>query len=139
MDWRNYRDLDSMREQLNRLFTPSWLWQSSGKPDGYPVVNIYETPEEYIVVSEVPGAKKDKFDLSMTAGNLVIRGEFAEHEEEGSLLRSERPRGAFNRVISLSDKVDPKRVDANYMNGILTVRVAKSQEAKPRQIEVKVS
>jgi len=139
MVWKTLRELENMREQLNRLFAPSWPWQSQAVPQGYPVVNVYETAEEFLVVSEIPGARKDKFDVSITAGNLVLRGEFAEHEEEGNLLRSERPKGAFSRVVALSDKVDPNKVEATYANGVMIVRVAKSPESKPRQIEVKVS
>jgi len=139
MVWRMLNDLDHLREQLNRSLHPFYPEGYSRGDFEFPRINIYETPEEFVVVSEVPGADRGKFDISMTAGNLTIRGEIRKIEEKGNPLRSERPAGAFGRVVQLSDKVDPKRVDASYVNGVLTIRVAKAAEAKPKQIEVKVS
>jgi HSP20 family protein len=139
MVWRMFKDLELVREQLDRALHPFHSRAFTRSDFDFPRINIYETPEEFVVVSEIPGANREKFDISMTAGNLTIRGEIRKIEEEGQLLRSERPAGAFGRVVQLSDKVDPKRVEAAYANGVLTVRVAKAEEAKPRQIEVKVA
>ena len=139
MSWKMFRDLDVMKDQIERVLHPFYTRVFTRSDFDFPRINIYETPEEFVVVSEIPGADREKFDITMTAGNLTIRGEIRKIEEGGQLLRSERPSGAFGRVVSLSDKVDPKRVEATYVNGVLTARIAKVEEARPRQIEVKVS
>ena len=139
MVWRLYRDLESLRNQMNRLIDPRDFRSSSRSRAWLPPVYVYESPEEYVVISEIPGADKDKFDVSLTAGNLSIRGEHKDFTESSRLVRSERRGGAFGRVVTLSEHVDPKQVQASFDDGVLTVRVGKTDAARPRQIEVKVS
>lgn len=139
MVWKIFRDLEVLRDQMNEMLGPRGQVRPSGARGWLPPVNVYETPEEYVVVSEVPGADRDKFDVSLTAGHLSIRGEIADPSQNGTLLRSERGRGPFGRVITLTEHVDPNQVHASYDRGVLTVRVGKTAAARPRQIEVKLS
>ncbi|MHC5039192.1 MAG: Hsp20/alpha crystallin family protein [Planctomycetota bacterium] len=139
MVWRLLRDLDSWRSEMNRWFGdfagPRRFFRASASG---PAVNVYESPEEFLVTAELPGADKEQLDISLTAGVLNIRGAVKDREEKGNLIRAERRPGEFNRVIRLSDEVDPNNVNAAFEDGVLVVRVAKSEGAKPKQIEVKV-
>ena len=139
MVWRLYRDLDRMREEMNHLFSREGMfpWGPNRDRTG-PPVNVHETPEEFLVQLEAPGARRDAFDVSFASGFLAIRGAYAEDEVEGTLLRGERPRREFARTVRLGEEIDPGRTEATYERGILTVRVAKSEKARPRRIEVKV-
>ncbi|MHC4598825.1 MAG: Hsp20/alpha crystallin family protein [Planctomycetota bacterium] len=134
MVWRLFRDLDRLRDQLQRPLA----WRSLHNP-GDPAVNVYETPEEFVAQFEVPGAEREKFDVSFTAGVLKILGEYRVSDVAGALLRSELPEGPFQRAVRLSDDVDPGKLNASYENGVLTVRLAKSEAARPRRIEVKMN
>jgi HSP20 family protein len=139
MVWSVFNELERLRNEMNQLLGSDWRPRFLQRAPAGPPVNLYETPEEFVAVVEVPGADRAKFDISLTAGSLSIKGEFKAEKETGDWIREERPRGAFHRVVNLSDEVDPAKVDAVYRDGILTVRVAKAEAAKPRQIEVKVS
>lgn len=140
MVWRWIRDLDRVRRDLNHLVREShpsrWVVHAE---EADPPLNVYESPEEVLVTAEVPGADREKFDVSLTSGLLQIRGSYRSEAPQGTLLRSERPKGAFVRVVRLGEHLDPHNVHAAYGDGILTVRVAKSREALPRKIEVKVN
>jgi len=140
MVWRLYRDLDRIREEMNHLFSREGMfpWGLSQDRTG-PAVNVHETPEEYLVQVEAPGARRDAFDVSFATGFLVIRGSYAKDEVAGTLLRGERPRSDFTRTVRLGEEIDPGRTEATYEKGILTVRVAKSEKARPKRIEVKVN
>lgn len=139
MVWNLFRDLDRLRREMN-------LWMDSERPSGWspylraggPPVNVFESPEEYVVTLEAPGADREKFDVALTAGDLSVRGAYAPGEEQGNPIRSERPSGAFARVVRLGDRVDPNAIHAEYKRGVLTVRVGKTEQARPKRIEVKV-
>lgn len=85
--------------------------------------------------------RKEDIDISLHDGTLTIAGERKHEEEkkEGELFRSERFFGRFQRSVALPSPVDPGKVKAVYKDGILTVTLPKTEESKPRQIEVSVS
>jgi len=139
MAWRIFDELERFRDEMNQLLGSGWAVSHRPRLDGDPPVNLYETPEEFILVAEVPGADRQKFEISLTAGLLSIKGEYRQVADMPEWVREERAKGAFRRVVNLSDQVDPGRVEAAYKDGILTVRAAKMEAAKPKQIAVKVS
>lgn len=133
------RDMDRLREEMNCLFesgawrTPDWKYAEG------PAVNLYETPEEYVVVAEVPGADKKKFDVSLRGGALSIKGEYKTEPAGDDCICGERPEGSFSRLVNLPGSVDGGKVDASFRDGYLKVRVPKAESSRPKQIEVKVS
>ena len=138
MVWRMFGNLDRLRSEMNHLFRSEMWPRYQVRERLVPPVNIYESPEEFIVVFEIPGADKEKFDITLTAGNLHLSGAFREYGEAGEVQREERPRGSFKRTVALSADVDPAKVEAGYKDGVLTVRVAKAEAARPKRIEVNV-
>ena len=105
----------------------------------YPPLNVYNGPDDMIVQCEVPGVNKKDLDISITGETLVIRGtkQAPVDEDQVTYQRRERGAGEFSRTIVLPDKVDPDRIEAKLENGILSVRLPKSEAAKPKQITVK--
>lgn len=100
----------------------------------YPLVNIAENEEEYIVDICLPGVPPDEIDLVITARNLIIKGE--RKSPEGRYYRQERKAGSFQRVLSLNVAVDRDNVTARDENGILRVILPKSAAARPRKISI---
>jgi HSP20 family protein len=132
--------LDTLRSEINRLFDSPFLGleRSDVFNTWAPAVDLYEDKDNLVVTAELPGLKKEEIDISLHDGNLVIAGErkvdkqFGEKETQ----RAERFYGRFQRTIALPKAVDGGGVKAAYKDGVLTVTLPKSPEAKPKQIEV---
>jgi HSP20 family protein len=104
----------------------------------FPAVNLYETDDAYVLTAEVPGLAPEDLEISLEGSTVTLRGERKLTSEEGaSVHRSERPSGAFRRAIDLPVPIDAEKVDALHRHGVLTLRLPKAPEHRPRQITVK--
>ncbi|MBI3994329.1 MAG: Hsp20/alpha crystallin family protein [Candidatus Lambdaproteobacteria bacterium] len=103
-----------------------------------PRVDIREDGEALVLSAEIPGIDKDAVKVEVQHKILTISGEKTAEQisDKGGVHRSERVYGAFKRSFRLPESVDGNNVDASYKDGILTVRLAKRPESKPRQIAV---
>ena len=132
----------------NELFPRHGLWNHGFWPDGGgsdrqvfgPVVDVRETDTDFLVEAELPGVDPKEVTVSFEDGVLRLQGErkLEENKETKNVHRSERLYGAFERRIGLTEGVNPEDIEATYMNGILTVRIGKREEARPRTIPVTV-
>jgi len=129
---------------MERLFEEpfgGWLTDDIPAIEAWmPVVNVYEEKNNVVVKAELPGMKKDEIEVHMSGDNLNIAGERkAENEEKtADMYRSERYFGRFHRSISLPVSVKADKIEAHYKDGVLTVICPKTEEAKRRQVEIKV-
>lgn len=107
---------------------------------GQPRVNIIENDEQVRLVFEVPGMKKDDFKVVIKDGNLIVSGErkFELNEEKDRYVHREIGNARFSRSFTLSDKINTESVTADYNQGLLTISLAKQEEAKPKEIEISV-
>jgi len=105
----------------------------------YPVMNIYDDGESYIVWAELPGVDSKDLDISVTGDTLTLRGErhAPEVPEKESYHRRERTYGQFRRAMTLPDQVDSSKVVATFKDGILEIRLPRAEAAKSRKITVK--
>lgn len=124
-----------LREPLSSLDLSSW---GSGKWS--PAVDVGETDNEITVRAELPGIDPKDLDISVVGNKLIIRGEKKETTEtdEKGFHQCETRYGSFHRSIPLPDGVDTENVDAQYANGVLTLRMPKTPQAATKRIEVKV-
>jgi HSP20 family protein len=133
----------NLRDEINRLFdVPFGDWNRDTEFFGWaPAVDVYEDRDSLVVQVELPGMKKEDIDLSFHEGSLIISGERKLESEsgDGESSRSERFFGRFQRAIELPKRVDAGGATATYRDGILTVKLPKAEEAKPKQITVKAS
>jgi HSP20 family protein len=104
-----------------------------------PRANLAETDTAYEVTVDVPGMKPDELDLEFKDNRLSITGERKkETEDQGTTYhRVERHFGKFRRLVSFDAPVDADKVEAEYADGVLKITVPKSEEVRPRRIEVK--
>lgn len=100
----------------------------------YPLVNVAEDEEGYTVDVCVPGVPTEDIDLTITARNLIIKGE--RKSPEGRYFRQERGAGAFQRALSLNTPVDRDGASAKSENGVLRVKLPKAEAVKPRKISI---
>ena len=104
-----------------------------------PLMNIEETKDIYRITVEVPGMEKDDIDIEVKDNVLTISGEKKEEkrEEEGTFYRRERRFGKFSRSINLPNDINVDGISAEYKNGVLTLTLPKTEEAKAKKITVK--
>lgn len=147
--WDPFRELEEMSARLNRVFghalVPSKAEgskESMAMFDWSPTVDIAETPEEFQIKAELPEVKKDDVKVSVENGVLRLEGERKqEKEEKGKKYhRVERSYGSFLRTFTLPDNIDDAKVQAEFKDGVLNVRLPKAPaKAKAKTIEVKVA
>ena len=143
--WAPFDRLTTLRDEMNRLFESSLApfgTRDFGLFGGWsPALDVFEDKENVIVKMELPGMKREEIDISLHNGMLTISGERKEEVKsgEGETFRSERYFGRFHRTVTLPTQVKPDQVKATYKDGILMVELPKSEEAKPKQIEVKIA
>lgn len=141
--WDPFAGLADLQEEMNRLFDLSFrrLGRASWEGTFLPVIDVIEQKDNYIVKAELPGLTKDDVSVTLQDNYLTIKGE-KKHEAEtkdANYYRRERLYGAFCRTIELPTTVDAKKIEAQFKDGVLSVKLPKTEEAKPKQIEVKVS
>ncbi len=106
-----------------------------------PLVDITEDEREYLIKAELPEVKKEDVKVTVEHGNLNLTGERTlEKEENGRHYhRIERSYGSFLRSFVLPDDADPQKVNAEFKDGVLRVRVQKLEKALPKSVEIKVA
>ncbi len=143
-DMSPINELHRIRNEIFRIFgdpfaafAPSTSFFEGWEPN----IDIYEDKDKVSIKAELPGMKKEDIAVSLDGNTLTIAGERKHEEErkEGETYRSERFFGRFQRSVTLPQAVDAKKIQATYKDGVLTVVLAKSEEAKSKQIEVKTS
>ena len=138
------RDLAGIADEMNRLvntvFGDSTREASFYKGTWSPVVDICEDHDKYYLAVELPGMKKGDVDIRFEEGLLTISGEKkAPTEEDGkNYHRVERMYGNFERSFRVPSLIVSDKIGATFENGLLTISMPKAEEAKPRQIEVKI-
>ncbi len=142
--WPSFSRLTSLRDELDRLFeTPVTQWANASRflSGAVPALDVHEDKDNYIVKAELPGMKKEDIDVSLQDGVLSISGERKSEEstENTTLYRSERFFGRFQRTVKLPASVSADKIKAQYKDGVLTVTLPKTEEAKPKQIDVQVN
>lgn len=145
--WDLFREMDELRREIDeafrgfgmgRLLSPVFL-PGLGTGD-FPRINLSEDENNLYVEALVPGLDPKELDLNIMQGALTLSGERKESANGNRTWhRRERGAGRFLRTIELPRTVNAEKVDAEYRNGILTVTLPKSEEAKPKKIAVKTS
>ncbi len=139
--WDPFRNLQS---QIERMFEDTLLRSQPGDTAlsaWSPRVDIHEAPDALVLEADLPGMDGKDLDVRLENNMLTIRGErkIETKVAEEDYLRLERAYGSFTRSFSLPHTVDTDHIDAEYKNGVLTVRLPKREEAKPKQVKVAVS
>ena len=142
--WPTVGRLFGLRDELDRLFETSFgdlarapqllgVWN--------PAVDLFQDKDNVIVKAELPGMKKEDIQVSLHDGVLSISGERKSEAkfEEAETYRTERFVGRFQRALTLPTQVNAAKVAAAYKDGVLTITLPKAEEAKPKQIEVKIN
>ena len=144
--WDPFREFATLQNQMNRLFqdlTPT----RTGTGEEFmtagtfvPPVDIYEDEHSITLKLEVPGIEEKDLDIKVENQTLTVHGERKLEKElkQENFHRIERTYGAFSRSFTLPNTVDTENIGADYQAGVLTVKLAKRAEARPKQIKVNI-
>lgn len=142
--WPTFGRLSDLREEIDRLFESplSELARTSQLLSGWtPALDVYENKDNFVVKAELPGMKKEEIEVSLHDGCLSISGErkTESKREDAEVYRAERFFGRFQRTVTLPSTVAADKVQAAYKDGVLTITLPKTEEAKPKRIDVSVN
>ncbi len=142
--WPAFGRLSNLRNEIDRLFDAPLAELSFGPNifSGWtPALDMHEDKDNIVVHAELPGMKKEDIDISLHNDCLSISGERKSEKEhkDAEVYRSERFTGRFQRTVTLPVAVDAEKVTAFYKDGVLTITLPKTEEAKPKHIDVHVN
>ena len=134
------RDIEEFQQQMGHLMESLIPGGALGDVMAWvPPVDIEETEDAWLVEAELPGVSRDDVDVEVRGGELRISGEVKEKERTGILRRKTRRVGRFEYRVVLPGQADVDGIDARMDGGVLTVHIPKSDQARPRRIDVKSS
>lgn len=134
--WTGFGPLGRLHDNLDRLFAP----EVNAERTWHPALEVTEAESEFVVTVELPGVKTSDVKVTLDDDVLTISGERKyEGTKESELRLSERAYGKFERSVRLPAPVQADKVEASGKEGILTVTLPKTEEAKPREIKVAVA
>ena len=149
--WDPFRDLLTIQDEMNQLFSRAFgeqRGQGQGQLEGTgprlrawaPALDISEQKDAYVVSVELPGIKPEDLNITLEEGLLTLSGErhFTQESSDQQYHRVERRYGSFRRSITLPSQVQADAIEAHFEDGVLTVRVPKAEEARPRKIQVQL-
>jgi HSP20 family protein len=144
-----FRELDRLQNEVNRLFEGYTSTPERGAGGGgqngamtgrmwSPAVDVAENENEIVLRAEVPGMKQEDIDIELTGDTLTLRGErkFENEDRKETFVRIERSYGRFQRSFTLGVPVQHDAVRATYRDGVLEIHLPKSEETKPRKVQV---
>jgi HSP20 family protein len=140
--WEPFREVEDIFRQYSPFFARTLRRIEGDETQWRPLADISETDQEYLIKAELPEVKKEDVKVTFEDGLLTITGERRhekEHKQENE-IRVESFYGTFSRSFSLPEDIDAKRIRAECKDGVLRVRIPKTQPSKtekPMAIEVK--
>jgi HSP20 family protein len=138
--WNQFRE-SRFQNQLNRLFEDAlhtWPSDTNGTSAWSPAADIFETDNDLVLQTDLPGVDPKQIDLRVENNVLTIRGErrFEPKVERENFHRVERSYGTFSRSFALATAVESEKVQASYKNGVLSIMLPKTEQAKPKRIQI---
>ena len=143
--WEPVRELNSLQNEMNRLFSTFFDAPTGGNGGTVgrrwiPAMDLVETEDHYVLTADLPGLSQDDITLEFEGDVLTLSGERkAEHaERKEGYYRLERATGLFSRSLTLPEGVDPEAVTATFDKGVLEVRIPKPEQRKPKKVAIQV-
>jgi HSP20 family protein len=139
--WQPMAELEQMTERMRRMLEqtfggfdlPSTLTERTGWA---PLVDIEEQDDAYVIQADLPGVKPEDVNIEVVGNELTIDGEIKEQERKGIVRRRTRRVGRFHYEVRLPEQVDSEKIEAKLNDGVLSLRIPKSERAQRRRIDV---
>ena len=137
-----FGELVSLRQAMDRLFEDSFVrprtWAGQGSEGSSLALDAQVNADELVVHAALPGVKPDDVEITIENGTLTIAGESRSESrnENNQVLLQEIRRGSFVRSVTLPNGLEPDRATASFENGVLTLRIPRAEQVKPRTIKI---
>lgn len=138
--WDPFRDVVTLREAMDRLFEDSFVpsrrrEQATERVWRLPL-DAYVTPDEIVVLANMPGVKPEAVEITIEGDTLTIKGERPAPLSNVDYVMQERPTGKFQRTLNINIPVDADKAEARYENGLLTLTIPKAEAVRPKTIQI---
>ena len=141
--WEPLREMVGLRDAMDRLFEESFVrptWSTPGDGDRAYVyrlpIDAYSTENELVIIASVPGVNPEEVEITIEGDTLMIKGEVPAPLGNVNTIMQERGHGRFSRTLTMNVPVQADKAEAEFVNGILTLRVPKAEVVRPRTIKV---
>jgi HSP20 family protein len=132
-----FATLLGLQRAMDNVTGSDWFGSRTAGSGAFPLVNVFNDGEDFVLVAELPGVKKEDLDIQVRGDTLRIQGKKAiAHDEGASVHRRERTAGQFDRTLTLPAELDATKVSAQYRDGVLTLRLPRAESAKPRTVTI---
>jgi HSP20 family protein len=143
--WKPFRELERMRREIDRVwdsfFGEKPLMKAGEVGEWLPSLDVAETNNDIVVKAEIPGMDPKDIDISLSNDILTIKGEKKQEKEEKeeNYHLIERSYGKFVRSVRLPGEVKSAKINASYKDGVLNITLPKSEEAKKKEVKIKIT
>jgi HSP20 family protein len=132
-----FATLASVQRAMDSVMGGDWLGTRTAGGGAYPPVSVFNDGEDFVVVAELAGVRKEDLDVQVRGDTLRIKGKKAvAYEDKASVHRREREAGEFDRTLTLPAQLDAAKVAAEYSDGVLTVRLPRAESERPRSVAI---
>ena len=132
-----FATLAAVQRAMENVMGADWLGARTAGGGVYPPVSVFNDGEDFVVVAELPGVRKQDLDVQVRGDTLRIKGKkTVAYEDKASVHRREREAGEFDRTLTLPAQLDAAKVAADYRDGVLTVRLPRAESERPRSVAI---
>lgn len=132
-----FATLLGLQDAVEQARRSDWFGPLTSGRGAYPPVNVFRQNDDFVLVMEIPGVKKEDLDIQVKDKEVRIRGKKSiEYADDVSVHRRERLTGQFDRTLSLPSPIDPDRAKAEYRDGVLALHLTRAERDKPRSIAI---
>jgi HSP20 family protein len=132
-----FATLLGLQRAMENVMGSDWFGSRTSGSGAFPLINVFNDGDDFVVVAELPGVKKEDLDVQVRGDTVRIQGtKTIAYDERASIHRRERPAGQFDRTVTLPAEIDAAKVNAEYRDGVLTLRLPRAESAKPRTVTI---
>ena len=132
-----FATLAAVQRAMENVMGADWVGARTSGSGAYPPVSVFNDGEDFVVVAELPGVRKQDLDVQVRGDTLRIKGKkTVAYEDKASVHRREREAGEFDRTLTLPAQLDATKVAADYRDGVLTVRLPRAESERPRSVAI---
>jgi len=132
-----FATLLAVQRAMDNARRSDWFGTRTSGRGSFPPVNVFSEGDDYVIVAELPGVKKEDLDVQVKGDTVRIQGKkVAELAGDASVHRRERSEGEFDRTLSFPAQLDSAKASADYRDGVLTLRLPRAESEKPRSVAI---
>jgi HSP20 family protein len=132
-----FATLLAVQRAMDNAMQRDWFGPLTSGRGAYPPINVFEKGEDFVIVAELPGVKKEDLDIQVKGDTVRLHGKkVVDYTDQASVHRRERVGGEFDRTLTLPAQIDATKVTAEYRDGVLTLRLPRAESERPRSVTI---